>query len=191
VGEIYQNVDMTALIANSKAGGKLAIVNVTVGRHDQPAKLEAGLLTCTYLVTDYEMADGDLVTLGSRDEWGTENRIRDRGNFGSDTDILRYFPILEIQVVVSQHAKEPVTSDFYQVSADGRGITFPNDAAVAPGEQYTVRYRFRPQWTVVEDSHSRQIEATNGDRFPNTCLLRMWQGLELDSTAADMFTGAA
>lgn len=179
VGEIFESVDMGEIIAGSRCGGKMMLVNASLSKQKQPIELAVGDLQCTYLPDDYDMASGDRLTLNSRDEWATESLVRGAG----DTDPLRYWPILSIRAVVSEDGS--VSSSDYQVSSDGRSVEWLTSIDV--GKQYTIRYRYRPQWVVADGSHLRRIEPTVGtDRFPNRCILRLWQANDTDVKEDDL-----
>ena len=182
--EVFQEADLAGIIAASPANGKVLLVNALTQRTKTPVELQAGDIQCSYLPGDYEMADGDRLLLATRDRWHMQLLQRDTDRSGSLTDFLRYWPVLAVGAIFG--ASGVVDPAEYTVSTDERGITWADDATTVAGDQITVRYRYRPQWIVVENSHHRRIEADDGSRFPNKCVLRQWQGLPTDAKEGDL-----
>lgn len=179
VGEVFREVDLAPVWERSPAHGKLALVNALLSKQKQPLELVTGELQCTYLPDDYPLADGDRLYLRSRDAWTSQLLVVSETG---GTDYLRLSPVLQIAAVYT--ADGELDASLYRVSDDERGVTW--DASVTQGTQVTLRYQFRPVWMVVAGTQLSRIEADNGDRFPNRCLLRMWQGLDLDVREGDL-----
>lgn len=176
VGELFELADLDQIIATSAASGKVVLQSALTSKQKQPIEKVTGEMQCSYLPDDYEMAEGDRLIIGSRDSWFQENRIHLPGGTGSGTDYLRYWPLLQIGAVYD--ADGLVSPSVYGIDATTRGLTF--GGTITAGDPYVVRYRYRPQWQVVPSSHLHRVQASNGDRFPNRCLLRQWQGLPTD-----------
>jgi hypothetical protein len=183
-GEVFESLDLDQIGAASAAGGKVLLLNALETKKRQPIELTTNQAQCSFLPTDYPMAEGDRLQFLTRDAWHSE-----LFTFNPDADDavtgqrLRYWPVLEVQSVYTRDGK--LSPALYAISDNEQAVTF-TEGAVAAGAQVTVKYRYRKQWVVVTESTLDRVAADNGDRFPSRCILKSWSYAPLDAQEGDL-----
>ncbi len=184
-GEVYREIDIPPNDVDL-TGGKILANVFSSTQHAFPVKIQAGDMRCAFIETEYPFAEGDKIGLSERTEDMSENLVRGSGS----SDRLRYWPVFEIIAVYV--ASGEFNADSYVISTDKRSIQFsgtngPTDPTdtMAADAQYTVRYRFRPSYIVVQGSFIRRPAATNGELFPTEAVLRRYTQSPMDQKDAE------
>lgn len=154
-----------ALPTTGPTGGRMLLQNARVGQFYGPASAMAGDIYCSFLPTEYPLAEGDWLVPTTR-----EMRRSDRVVRGSTaTDPLPRFPVTAVDAVYTASAE--VSSSLYALNAAGTGVTWTGGPAA--GTALLVVYRFRPTYEVVQGSFHVRERAEDDSAFPSSCLLRM------------------
>lgn len=178
-GEVYREIAVPP--STDLTGGRILANVFNSTKHPFPIEIRTGDMRTAFVEDEYPFAEGDKVGLPDRTGDASENLNRGAG----ESDRLRFWPLLEILAVYTGDGE--FNEDSYVISQDKRSIQFsgtngpisPTDT-MAEDAQYTVRYRFRPNFIFVKDSFLRRPNATNGDMFPTEAVLRPYNQNPMD-----------
>lgn len=178
-GEVFRS--MTLPTTSELTGGKVLANVIDTKRNPAPVDLIAGDLRLAFIETDYPFAEGDRLGFTNRYEDHSELLVRGTGT----GDRLRFSPALSVLALYTEDGLFP--SDSYVISTNKREIQFSGSGGpaspsetIAAGAQYTIRYRYRPPFFIVQGSFQRKPAATNGNLFPTEAVVRRYIQGSLD-----------
>ena len=160
------------LPTQGETGGKVLILGLDVRKAKNPLDMQAGDLFCTYLEDDYPFAEGDHLVLSSRELTQTQKLKRGSGA----SDWLRRSHITRIDAI---YTAAGAFAGSKAVGGDGHSVV--PAGSLAAGTDYTIRYRYRPRYTVMASSALHRVPAGDGSRFPSRVLLRLWDESPIDA----------
>lgn len=165
------------LPTSGATGGKIAFQQARIGKSYAPVQLQDGDVICSYLASEYPLDELDRLLLPTRQSRFSQRIVRGTGS----ADTLARTPVLTIQSVYTAAGAVPVAR--YTISDNQSQIVFNNGTGqVNAGTQYTVSYFYRPEYVVVQGSIHHREQASNGDYFPSSCVLRLWKEQPLDGS---------
>jgi hypothetical protein len=154
-------------IPDVSTGGKVLVSQAKAQKNQTPVQILKGDCFLVWDPLEYVGLDeGDRLLLGSREMQWREFIEHDPAD--ADGDLLFHHPVTEIDAIWGVSGE--ITTGF-SLSADGARVRWSS----GPGERYTVLYRFRPSYQIVEGSvHHRR------PGFPRTAIGRLWPQSPVD-----------